>query len=392
MAVTLIADDLTGACDAGALFAGRAAVPVFLGTIATNLDWSAAAVDTESRALGPAEAATLMRRTAAGLAERLASGTVFKKIDSTFRGPIAAELGALLDSMGAPAALVCPAFPAHGRTVLNGVLMVDGVPAHESPVGLDPAYPGPTADLLEILGRGLAHASRRPITLLPLKEVRGGAEELRRGLRGRRGLIVADAETDADLEALAAGAFAQRSLLLAGSAGLAGAVSDALGLTSRPVTCPPPGGWLILAGSRHPSTRAQIATLEAAGVAGAHLRPAGEADLDSVIAALRRGQPAFIVSPDGPAGASREMAATLASLALRAMAAAPAMVAVTGGDTAHALMRAWGAARLDLVGAPARGLALGRLVASDGSTLPILTKAGGFGSPELYLTLARGAR
>ncbi len=393
MAVTVIADDLTGACDAGALFAGREAVPVFLGTIATDLDRPAVAVDLESRALGPAEAATLMRRTAAGLAERLASGTVFKKIDSTFRGPIAAELGALLDSMGASAALVCPAFPAQGRTVLNGMLMVDGLPAHESPVGLDPAYPGPTSDLLEILSRGLAHGSRPPVALLPLKEVRGGAEELRRGLSGRRGLIVADAETDADLDALAAGAFAQRSFLLAGSAGLARAVSDALGLTSRPVSCPPPGAWLILAGSRHPSTRAQIAALEAAGVTGARLRPVGEPDLDSVIAALRRGEPAFMASPDGPAGASREIAAMLADLALRAMAAAaPATVAVTGGDTAHALMRAWGAARLDLVGAPARGLALGRLVATDGSTLPILTKAGGFGSPELYVTLARGAR
>lgn len=392
MAVTVIADDLTGACDAGALFAGRQPVPVFLRTIATDQGWPAAAVDTESRALGPAEAATLMRWTAAGLAERLASGNVFKKIDSTFRGPIAAELDALLDSMGVSAALVCPAFPAQGRTVLNGMLMVKGVPAHESPAGLDSAYPGPTSDLLEILSRGLAHGSRHPVGLLPLKEVRGGAEELRRGLSGRRGLIVADAETDADLEALAAEAFTQRSLLLAGSAGLAGALSAALGLTPRPVACPPPGGWLILAGSRHPSTRAQIAALETAGVAGARLTTAGEADLDSVIAALRRGEPAFMATPDGPAGASREMAATLASRALRAMAATPVIVAVTGGDTAHALMRASGAARLELVGAPARGLALGHLVATDGSTLPILTKAGGFGSPELYVTLARGAR
>src|SRR5436190_1507700 len=77
-----------------------------------------------------------------------------------------------------------------------------------------------------------------PVTLLPLKEVRGGAEELRRGLQGRRGISVADAETDADLEALARAGLAQGSLLLAGSAGLAGAVSAALGLTSRPVACP----------------------------------------------------------------------------------------------------------------------------------------------------------
>src|SRR5229473_5085116 len=181
MPVTVIADDLTGACDAGALFAGRSPVPVFVGGLAPSADWPAAAVDTESRGLEAAEAAARMRRTVAGLAGRR-DGTVFKKIDSTFRGPIAAELAALLEAMGVSTVLVCPAFPAQGRTVLNGMLMVDGVPAHESPVGLDPAYPGPTSDLLEILSRGLAHGSRPPVALLPLKDIRGGAKELRRGL------------------------------------------------------------------------------------------------------------------------------------------------------------------------------------------------------------------
>ena len=150
----------------------------------------------------------------AGLAGRR-DGTVFKKIDSTFRGPIASELAALLEAMQASTVLVCPAFPAQGRTVLNGMLLVDGVPAHETPVGLDPAYPGPLSDLLDILSR--EGTPGIPVTLLPLKEVRGGAEELRRGLQGRRGIRVADAETDADLEALARAGLAQGSLLLAGS-------------------------------------------------------------------------------------------------------------------------------------------------------------------------------
>src|SRR5438445_5896036 len=274
MPVTVIADDLTGACDAGALFAGRGPVPVLIGTLAAAADWPAVAVDTKSRGLEAAEAAALMRRTAAGLAVRLASGIVFKKIDSTFRGPIAAELAALLETIRTSTVLVCPAFPAEGRTVLNGMLLVDGVPAHETPVGLDPAYPGPLSDLLDILSR--EGTSGIPVTHLPLKEVRVGAEELRRGLQGRRGILVADAETDADLEALARAGLAQGSLLLAGSAGLAGAVSAALGLTSRPVACPAPGAWLIVAGSRHPSTRAQIAVLEAAGGAGARVFPEGE--------------------------------------------------------------------------------------------------------------------
>src|SRR6266568_1914953 len=347
MPVTVIADDLTGACDAGALFAGRGPVPVFVGALAPSADWPAAAVDTESRGLAAAEAATRMRRTVAGLAGRR-DGTVF-----------------------------------------NGMLLVDGVPAHETPVGLDPAYPGPLSDLLDILSR--EGTPGIPVTLLPLKEVRGGAEELRRGLQGRRGIRVADAETDADLEALARAGLAQGSLLLAGSAGLAGAVSAALGLTSRPVACPAPGAWLIVAGSRHPSTRAQIAMLEAAGVAGARVSPTGETTLASVIAALRSGKPAFVASPDGPGGADEKTAATLAALSVRAMVASPSIVAIAGGETAHAFMRAWGATRLELDGAPAPGLALGRLVATDGSTLSVLTKAGGFGSPELLLTLARGA-
>jgi D-threonate/D-erythronate kinase len=387
MSVTVIADDLTGACDAGALFAGRAPVPVFVGDLAPSADWPAAAVDTESRGLGAAEATARMRRTVAGLAGRR-DGTVFKKIDSTFRGPIAAELVSLLEAMRAPTVLVCPAFPAQGRTVLNGMLLVDGVPAHETPVGLDPAYPGPLSDLLDILSR--EGTPGIPVTLLPLKEVRGGAEELRRGLQGRRGILVADAETDADLATLARAGLAQ-GLLLAGSAGLAGAVSAALGLTSRPVSCPAPGAWLVVAGSRHPSTRAQIAVLEAAGVAGARISPAGEVALGSVIAALRGGEPGFVASPDGPAGADEKTAATLAALSMKAMVASPSIVAITGGETAHAFMRAWGATRLELDGAPAPGLALGRLVATDGSTLSVLTKAGGFGSPELLLTLARGA-
>jgi uncharacterized protein YgbK (DUF1537 family) len=71
--------------------------------------------------------------------------------------------------------------------------------------------------------------------------------------------------------------------------------------------------------------------------------------------------------------------------------ASPSIVAIAGGETAHAFMHACGAMRLELDGAPAPGLALGRLVATDGSTLSVLTKAGGFGSPELLLTLARGA-
>jgi len=74
------------------------------------------------------------------------------------------------------------------------------------------------------------------------------------------------------------------------------------------------------------------------------------------------------------------------------------LLAVTGGETAFATIAAVGAAlgtpRLDLDGAPASGLALGTLTLGAGSAarrVPFLSKAGGFGAPDLLLTLLGGS-
>jgi len=61
MAVTIIADDLSGACDAGALFAGRGPVGVFVAPDLPDARRHAAAVDTERRTLPPPDAAARPR-------------------------------------------------------------------------------------------------------------------------------------------------------------------------------------------------------------------------------------------------------------------------------------------------------------------------------------------
>ena len=82
------------------------------------------------------------------------------------------------------------------------------------------------------------------------------------------------------------------------------------------------------------------------------------------------------------------MATRLAAAMKRVLAeASPALVLLTGGETALAVVRALGARRLELDGAPASGLAHGRLVIDDTSSLPVLTKAGGFGPPDLLVSL-----
>jgi uncharacterized protein YgbK (DUF1537 family) len=74
------------------------------------------------------------------------------------------------------------------------------------------------------------------------------------------------------------------------------------------------------------------------------------------------------------------------------------LLAVTGGETAFWTLAALGAAlgrpRLDLVGAPASGLALGTLTLGGGAAArraAFLSKAGGFGAPDLFLALLGGS-
>src|SRR5207237_1836446 len=114
--LTIVADDLTGACDTGALFAGRGPVPVTVWPDAA-LRAPVSVVDTESRALDPADAA----RRVAAVARNVARTRVFKKIDSTLRGPIGAELDALLRAISSAGALVCPALHAETRVVVARV-------------------------------------------------------------------------------------------------------------------------------------------------------------------------------------------------------------------------------------------------------------------------------
>jgi len=387
MAVTIIADDLSGACDAGALFAGRGPVGVFVAPDLPDARRPAAAVDTESRALPPLDAAARVRDAAAGLEARLRDGRVFKKIDSTVRGNVAAELDALMSATGAGTALVCPAFPGQGRTVVHGLLSVHGVPAHEGPAGRDPDYPGASSDLVDIFSRD----ARRPVSLLPLKEVRSPLEDLARALAERSGIVVADAEVDPDLDALARAALGQPGILLAGSAGLARGAASAWGYAAPAPALPGPGSWLVVAGSRHPAARAQIDALEASGAAGVRLGGRRESDLAKVVGAIRAGRPAFVSNDDAAESTREDIAARLGRAAKRVLAeASPVLVVLTGGETAQAVMRSLGARRLELDGAPATGLAIGRLVVDEVSTIPILTKAGGFGPPELFVALANG--
>jgi uncharacterized protein YgbK (DUF1537 family) len=384
--LTIIADDLTGACDTGCLFAGRGPVGVEAPPALAARDRAVVAVDTESRALAAGAAAAALRAMAERLRGRLGAGAVFKKIDSTMRGAVAAELTALLEHGELfSRALVCPAFPAERRVVTHGHLLVGSVPVHESPIGRDPAFRAGTSGLAALLAGGA------PVVPLGLDEVRAGSEKIAHVLEQHPGaLVAADGETDADLASLAAACLAVPGTLAAGSAGLGSALSRALGLAGPAVALPPGTARLVVVGSLHPASRAQLDALARAGLAVVRADGRGHEDPEPAMAALAAGRPAVMASAATPV--SREAVAFHLARATAAIVerARPDLVAVTGGDTAYALIQALRPRSFDLLGAPADGLALGRLVLDGGRALSLLTKAGGFGSADLFATILGG--
>jgi len=403
--LAVIADDLTGANDTGVQFARRGARTI------VPLDWrdrgplereaDVLVLNTASRALSAPAAARRVRRAAAA-AQRAKVEAVYKKVDSTLRGNVGAELEALLAAFPSPLALLAPAFPPAGRTVRDGVLLVHGTPVDRTAAGRDPVTPVRESHLPTLLAARL----RRPLHPLRLDLLRGSPARLAAAVRGWRaagGVILADAETPQDLARLARLARREALAVTAGSAGLALALAGALRWPGRG-RARPPGGHrpvLLAVGSPNPVSQEQAACAGRAGVCLVRVRVAevvaGPArqrrELARAVAqaagSLAEGCDAAIVLPPGrrlPASA----AGTLSGFLGRAVAGvargwAPGGLVLCGGDIAMAACRALVADGVELLGEVEPGLPWGRLLGGPAAGLPVATKAGGFGTPEAFV-------
>ncbi|MCA1719391.1 MAG: four-carbon acid sugar kinase family protein [Actinobacteria bacterium] len=268
MDVAIIADDLTGAADSGVQLvrSGYRTAVVFRGApIPSGNDLDAVAVDTDSRSLPAGFAAK--RVVEAGHAVREAR-IVYKKIDSTLRGPIGAELAAAIGATRRSKVVVAPAFPSAGRETRGGTQLVHGEPVHETGLSKDPANPVLESHIPSLL----AHAFRN-VVALSVTEVRNG-EPIRDALESNV-CIVVDAESDADLEALVRAVPDPSPILWVGSAGLARALGEVYPGARNgvpPGAFAPASGVFAVVGSVNEVTREQLRRLsEEPGVAKVYL-------------------------------------------------------------------------------------------------------------------------
>jgi uncharacterized protein YgbK (DUF1537 family) len=214
-------------------------------------------------------------------------------------------------------------------------------------------------------------------------------------------IVVGDAESDADLADWMAGLVdGDGTIVLAGSTGLARAWRATRAWSGDPA---PPrgavratGGVLIVSGSAHPVTRAQLD--HAVGTGTASVLEAGSPDPPACVAEvarrLRAGGACCLVAPADPvAGGSAAVLDGIASVTAGVLAGArPVAMILVGGETAYHVLARLGHPRLGVDGAPAP-LAV-RATILDGALagMPIVTKGGSSGPPERLAELIAEVR
>jgi uncharacterized protein YgbK (DUF1537 family) len=365
-----IADDFTGASDLCSVLLRcgmRAVQTIGVARGAELPETDAVVVALKSRMAPVAEAVRESREALAWLRELGATQIYFKycsTFDSRPQGNIGPVADALLDDLGAAMTVVCPAYPANGRTVYQGHLFVGDRLLAESPMAHHPLTPMTDSDLVRLLGR----QTERPVSLIPLAVVQQGLDAIAAHLRELSGYAVMDAVDDGDLRAIGV---ACRSLpLVTGGAGLALGLAEPHG--AEPAATPK-GPAIVLAGSRSQATSEQVRRWS-------ERYPAVEIGDAAKLPEL----PALVYAGGAvdPAQAAR-IEARLADVARRAVAAGARRVVVAGGETSAAVVQALGI----------RVLAVGREIAPGvpwmrslgDPPLAVAMKSGNFGGPDFFL-------
>lgn len=416
--LAIIADDLSSATDCGAqMVRSGLSVVVPLGSYSLPLQASGTqviSVDTDSRSL-PAEQAYAKVREAA---EQLAAAGwthFYKSVDSTLRGNLGAEIEAVMGAVKPDCAIIAPAFPKYGRTTVDGVQYLHGRPLHETEFGTDPTAPVKDANI----ARRLAEGSPRRAGRVTLERLRAGSSQIEGDVRALLAqeieLVIVDIAEQEDLRRLCLG-LSQSNLKIVwvGSTGLAEFAPLAFEAASPSTSLeqdhsPNPRPALALVGSASETTRQQLDYAQINnGLKMIYLDATRMIQNDTAVdeleqagstlrAAIASGHDAALVvrASREEIAATQQLGATLnlsaAQVAQRivdrlAQAASHLVrehcvsgIVATGGDTANALCSALGAQALEILGEVEAGIPVMRVLGEQ--SLPLVTKAGGFGSP-----------
>lgn len=385
----ILADDLTGAMDVAASFAdhGFDVDVVLNGRLRSVPTADIVVLSTDSRNVGPTTAQQLVEKGLKRL-DRWEASLFYKKIDSTCKGNVAAEIDAIAKKLDRHFAL-CPANLPQGRAIRRGWLIVHGRRL------LD------VQDLLRRQGAGLVRVIANRNAIDWEKSTSEHPEDC----------LLVDVERPAQMTRLAHWAYQNRErILLIGSANVAGSLARELANDNAP-TQPRrkllPGTLcngdsrdfitasaselpvVVWSGSRSPVNDRQITYLKKHGrVVEVAFNRAGAIKAQR---AIDKKCDVLISIPTHQRPAS-DIQQRLQNFARSIHREQVAGHLICGGDTACAVLKSLRPGAVRVFGELASGLAWGRLSRGPAGGLLLCTKPGGFGTADALMIAARSMR
>jgi len=401
----IIADDLTGAIEAGVLLARnniRARIlpaPDFNDyRIFHETDGSALVFNTESRHIGPGEAS----RRVAAIAEKgveMGVKNFFKKTDSTLRGNVGSELHAVMQATKQQRMAFIPAHPKLKRFTRKCFHYLDQQLLHESTFAHDPLEPMTQSYIPDILGK----ATNCDVYCI------GPDEPMPQHMH--EGILVYDCQSEEELKTIAE-LLPEKDMhrVMAGSAAMVEHLPDILNLTRSSVAVIRPANpVLIINGSLNKISLEQVHDAQQRGMKAVAIPPAlllGKsrqrksqmaAFLTEIQHLLTVNHPVILqtMAPENllgkgsyQIGESARGSFTRVSESLGAITLALLgklklnTLIVFGGDTLMAIMRALSCTYITPITELLPGIAVSLVQASD-QKITLLSKPGGYGNKQV---------
>jgi len=324
MKLLIIADDLTGALDTAAQFARKGAKT--LAAVEPTAAPAGCSVLSVNLNMRHDNADVVYDKVSALLRQFPDVPYIYIKTDSALRGNLSAAFAAVLSERGGPVYFI-PAYPKAGRTTVGGWQFIGGVPLEKSVFADDPLNPMKTGSVNEILNK--SHTV-------------GDVE-------------IFDCETQERLSEIADGLFKRNNLrITAGCAGFAEILAEYIDFECEPIKYTPADSpVLFLNGSANRVTADQIAYGAERGV---------DVFYSKNLSILARKADEFVKNGN-------------------------TNLAIFGGDTAFAVLRALGCGFLRVITEIKTGIPL----CTDGR-LMIATKSGGLGEIDAVTVIDRFLR
>lgn len=359
--IRILADDLTGALDTAAAFAGE--VPVYIDRPPAGAGEFALPVSVVATPTRDVAAEALPGLLAPSV-DWFRSGSVsFKKVDSLLRGNTFAEIAWLFRSAGFQRAVFAPAFPAQGRITTGG-------------------------------RQWIVRSERPEAVAVPLQEALA-----RFGLRSVQAfeefgteaeIWLPEVAEDHDLDQVVRQAnSAGEGMMWVGSAGLGNALARHSGLAPEAAPASPPaagkGPTVLISASFQPVFREQWALLRASRPAQAVAEAGDDAGIALAIERARggAGEAWFDLSPREtirPEDALRRLEANARRLVENLP--VPGRLIVVGGDTLLSLCRASAAVGLSARSSIRPGWGCARLMGGTWDGVPCYSRSGAFGAAD----------